>query len=376
MYHHIVFDEELIPTERIPASCDTFDGISFEILVPNGSHVNVGDGLVHFRFYHRFSNAVIGEYILPSELDGFIYGIWGDYGKRYRGSFMFHRLLLMTICPIADDIIQYNYPTFYKIAQDEYTSEKVIHWERVAGLHTSGYTLSSSFVLKLSTPDGAPTAVLRFSKKTCNIRKRDVVAFKFEDGEVVRYPIKRQPVMCDKVLGNYSVDFPLSGKDIQVFTNKGWDSFRVEHENGEPPYVVLNKYRDHYDIPESLDIFKRYAQEYVKALGEMGIALSEPAKEEAQPVQATEEPCFVYLMVDTTNGYHKIGISNHPEYRERTLQSEKPTIEKVCAKQFPSRQIAIAIESALHSTFSLKRIRGEWFNLTAEDVAQVIETLK
>ena len=80
-------------------------------------------------------------------------------------------------------------------------------------------------------------------------------------------------------------------------------------------------------------------------------------------------------MVDTTNGYHKIGISNNPEYREHTLQSEKPTIELLAAKQFPSRIIASAIESALHSAFGEKRLRGEWFDLTDQDVSDIKLTL-
>ena len=81
-------------------------------------------------------------------------------------------------------------------------------------------------------------------------------------------------------------------------------------------------------------------------------------------------------MVDTANGYHKIGISNKPEYREGTLQSEKPTIELLCAKQFPSRTIAKAIESALHKTYEEKRLRGEWFQLEAKDIIELMATLK
>ena len=86
--------------------------------------------------------------------------------------------------------------------------------------------------------------------------------------------------------------------------------------------------------------------------------------------------CYVYLMKDTSNGYYKIGISNTPEYRERTLQSEKPTIEMLACKKFPTRKIAESIESALHTTYSQQRLRGEWFNLTEADVATIIETLK
>lgn len=73
-----------------------------------------------------------------------------------------------------------------------------------------------------------------------------------------------------------------------------------------------------------------------------------------------EDACYVYLMHDTSNGYYKIGISNKPRYRERTLQSEKPTIELIISRSFPVRKIAESIERSLHEVFTDKRLRGEW----------------
>ena len=81
-------------------------------------------------------------------------------------------------------------------------------------------------------------------------------------------------------------------------------------------------------------------------------------------------------MIDTTNNYHKIGISNQPIYREKTLQSEKPTIEMVANKEFPNRKIAHSFEQALHSTYDEKRVRGEWFDLSQEEVDDIITSLK
>ena len=88
------------------------------------------------------------------------------------------------------------------------------------------------------------------------------------------------------------------------------------------------------------------------------------------------DPCYVYLMKDTANGFYKIGMSKDPYYRESTLQSEKPTIEKICDKKFPDREMAAAIEHSLHKAMEKKRIRGEWFNLDERDVWKVKETLK
>lgn len=88
-----------------------------------------------------------------------------------------------------------------------------------------------------------------------------------------------------------------------------------------------------------------------------------------------DEECYVYLMIDTTNSHHKIGISNKPEWREKTLQSEKPTIELLASKKFINRKIAASLEKALHETYSNKRIRGEWFLLELKEISEIEHTL-
>lgn len=80
-------------------------------------------------------------------------------------------------------------------------------------------------------------------------------------------------------------------------------------------------------------------------------------------------------MCDKRNGYYKIGISKEPKYREKTLQSEQPAIEMVCNKLYPSPKIAKAIEFALHEAYSEQRVRGEWFDLSPEDVIMLKESL-
>ena len=89
----------------------------------------------------------------------------------------------------------------------------------------------------------------------------------------------------------------------------------------------------------------------------------------------TNDTCYLYLMKDYNTGYYKIGISNSPEYREKTLQSEKPTIEMICNKKYVSRRIAHSFEQALHKTFEDKRVRGEWFDLNTKDVKEIESTL-
>lgn len=71
-----------------------------------------------------------------------------------------------------------------------------------------------------------------------------------------------------------------------------------------------------------------------------------------------------YLMRDENTGCTKIGKSVNPRTRERTLLSDKPTITlfMVCEKN---------VEKILHKEYADKNVRGEWFNLTAEDIADI-----
>lgn len=75
---------------------------------------------------------------------------------------------------------------------------------------------------------------------------------------------------------------------------------------------------------------------------------------------------FTYLMIDENTHYVKIGRSFNPKNRERTLQSEKPTIRiiYICKDN---------IETELHKKFADVRIRGEWFNLTEEQIQTIVK---
>lgn len=63
-----------------------------------------------------------------------------------------------------------------------------------------------------------------------------------------------------------------------------------------------------------------------------------------------------YVMKDSLTGLYKIGKSINPKFREKTLQSEKPSIKMI--KVFDSN-----IEKQLHKLFDNSRVRGEWFSL-------------
>ena len=79
---------------------------------------------------------------------------------------------------------------------------------------------------------------------------------------------------------------------------------------------------------------------------------------------------YVYVMHDFNTGYYKIGKSNNPERREKTLQSEKPTIELLYKSK-----MSVKTEKELHQMFQEKRIRGEWFDLTGSDITKLKKEL-
>jgi hypothetical protein len=83
--------------------------------------------------------------------------------------------------------------------------------------------------------------------------------------------------------------------------------------------------------------------------------------------EVIDKPCKVYIMHDKNTGYYKIGRSINPVKREKTLQSEKPTIEMI----FNFDTMA-STEKILHKEFRHKKVRGEWFNIDQNDIDYVI----
>lgn len=73
-----------------------------------------------------------------------------------------------------------------------------------------------------------------------------------------------------------------------------------------------------------------------------------------------------YIMIDASTNYVKIGKSQNPGHRERTLQAEKPTIKMIHVFEDD-------IEKELHSKFNDRRLRGEWFDLSENEVNELIE---
>lgn len=146
-------------------------------------------------------------------------------------------------------------------------------------------------------------------------------------------------VDMDDVIGNGMLPFPYA-----LFRIYGDGIFDVTY--------TFKKSGKQYFSYKGLEVLRNFA-DYIK---------TNPFKRNNAP----DPGILTYIMYDESTGYHKIGRSKNPKYRECTLQSKKPTIKLVLIT--PDN-----IEHELHTEFKSKRIRGEWFNLNADDILYLIE---
>jgi len=104
-----------------------------------------------------------------------------------------------------------------------------------------------------------------------------------------------------------------------------------------------------------------YSFDYLSIMSTLQIALKNK-KREPEKVKST------YLMMDS-KGYTKIGKANNPQIREKTLQSENPTIEliAICKED---------VEKELHLKYKEYRVRGEWFKLNDKQIKYIIKKYK
>lgn len=85
-----------------------------------------------------------------------------------------------------------------------------------------------------------------------------------------------------------------------------------------------------------------------------------------RPPRKLELPAWVYIISDS-KGTYKIGIANDPLRRLTQLQTGHPSKLSILLLLKGSTQL----EKELHQRFSTKRIQGEWFMLTNEDIVQL-----
>lgn len=91
--------------------------------------------------------------------------------------------------------------------------------------------------------------------------------------------------------------------------------------------------------------------------------------------KADEDEVKIYLIKDTTTGAYKIGSSVNPERRFLEMCNQKNPAITVGERKYElvwfSNSTMRTDEKKLHEQFKEKRITGEWFNLSSDDINSI-----
>ena len=272
------------------------------------------------------------------------------------------------------------------IAKDDFSKSDIIKWEKVTGnalifgrflpsniqQNNKLYTFKDGFLIKkgywadfhlrftFNYIDDNDFIVFKYdSNNQYKIKNGSFISFKFDNNEVLQYEISKPYKNEGK--NYFKSKSILSPSAIKTFSSQKLTKWQIKaSENSDEVRGSISDAAS-----------QRLLQKFSKKYSETVIKNVSNYKEKKEKSKEIDETCYVYLMVDTANSFYKIGISNSPNYREKTLQSEKPTIELICSKSFINRKIALTIEQSLHSNYNSKRIRGEWFDLNANDIEDI-----
>ena len=332
--------------------------------------VNKGDDVIEITEYTSLEPRYRTTIKAPKS--GLLIHKWNSLlsSKLFKGNILF--TILEDESKLAD-----RYPNEVLVTEDDFTKAITIKGKLCAG-DQIGFKLGT-IQLNFENVGGISSILLVYSRKDINLNKNCALHLLLDDGSVITLNASANPI---KLYSSYSqIKYQISRDDLLKLGSNNFTKWQITNEEGLAiDYGVNNCCVDRNDTTGitkgiSYDVFRSFVNDFLEAI-EDNVTEDVVEETEAPTTSNVSETCYVYLMKDMANNFHKIGISNHPRYREHTLQSDKPTIELLCAKEYPNRTIALAIEAALHKAYASKRLRGEWFNLDDSDVKDVMQTLR
>jgi hypothetical protein len=297
----------------------------------------------------------------------------------------------------------YNLNSIPIIKYDNFLKSKYITWSSVGGRveNYPQYDFGDSFICFFDDRfnfiftfrfyDNKIHLVLKFKPKDYKLKINDSVNFLFENDTLLNFPISTEPYKAgtyhefdgdkSKFPEYFETLIQISINDLEIFSKYKLYNYALNLKSykligGNREEGAFWKAGNFNDLKNP--IYKKETfQEALKLFASTFIDVihQEVPDYIETTLSSTDETCYVYLMHDLKTNFYKIGISNSPSYREKTLQSEKPTIILMRCKRFPKRKIAEILEKTLHSTYSNKRIRGEWFSLDTEDINDISQIL-
>lgn len=385
------FDFEIIPFYHVNGFLRLGDGtikkltISWEI--QNNEFVNKGDLIFSITYeygeYSSFKGEQKGVKYHYAEKDGYI-----DINKDSENLKELNKLLYK-IHSDYNQLFKQKFKNEPSVQIDEFNDSVKINWKVIGGyedhyeipadITIGGVILNTddgrSFIFSFEFYEGKDYIVYYYSIKDFKISIGNKISFLFEDNIKHTFNVIEKPIRC-KIIGSklYETKVQITSDELKNFSSKNLLKWKIEDPVNNTSFICEAK--NHYWYTKDLlqAVTKNLASEYSNLVLENDINYS-PLIERVESKSVTKdstEECYVYLMIDTTNNFHKIGISNNPKYREKTLQSDKPTIELLHKKSFPNRRIAEVLEKTLHITYSNKRIRGEWFDLDDDEISEII----
>lgn len=350
--------------------------------IEDGKFVNKGDLVLILQFENWIG---IKEPLLH-------YAEKSGYFDRVRIKLDFTTLkqneLVYAIHEKNEDRIKRKFVNEPHIMLDEFTNKKIIQWFCVGGREWNGKGITSKsldrtvlLTFSFNNENEKDFIVFNFISKELMLSKNDIVSFIFEDNKIIDFLLN---VNSFKIPGSsaekhFENKVLITDEELKYFEEHSLLKWKIIIKKDNREIIGGNVGIQAYEAKQNLQIaIRKFAKEY-RELIRIEIPNYVPLLQRDTLSSTFEnidsEECYVYLMIDTTNNHHKIGISNKPEWREKTLQSEKPTIELIASKKFIRRKIASSFEKALHETYSSKRIRGEWFQLDAIEVNEIKDTL-
>jgi len=341
--------------------------------INDGDFVNIGDKIYTINKYSFFSSNSISNLAKKS---GFIDINFGFKVKLFD--------IIYTIRD-SDEKRKEKFINIPDISLDQFTLSKIIKWKYVGteykktdGIYSYSDDQNYMLMFSLNYLKNKDHIVFRTNKKEINLKQNDLISFLFEDNKTITFKINEKPITLRDEHNNQILETKLiiTNEELKIFEQNKFIKWRITLNNDYDIFggnIGLNPY---YKNKNNLSIvIKKFTIDYLDTVHKE-IENYKPIEiRKIKEKNIKNDECFVYLMKDMINNFYKIGISSNPKYREKTLQSEKPSIELIKAKKFPNRKIAESFEKALHNAYKEKRIRGEWFNLDEKEILDIRESL-
>lgn len=126
-------------------------------------------------------------------------------------------------------------------------------------------------------------------------------------------------------------------------------------------------YRSAVILRDALNEYIAHGEDYITAWRED--FLSQEVDKEPSPVPSRKVDKSGYVYLIERDGHHKIGISKNPKSRISSMQTASSTpINLICTIATNDME---SFEAMLHNHFADKRLSGEWFVLTPDDVEYI-----